>query len=483
MADAAKITSNMIWRLLERFGAQSISIVLSFVLARILEPSVYGIVALISVFTGILDIFVNGGFGNALIQKKNADDLDFSSVFYFNCIFSIVLYLVLFFTAPLIAAFYNDANLVLIIRIMSLSLIISGIKNVQISYIAKKMQFKKFFFSTLGGTIGAAIVGITMAYLGYGVWALIIQNLFNNIIDTIILWITIQWYPKFKFSKNRLLNLWGYGWKILASQLLDVSYNKLRQLIIGKMYSKEDLAFYNKADLLPFTITTNINASIDNVLFPTLSIAQDNIVEVKAITRRAIKTSTFLIMPMMMGFAACAEPFIRLILTEKWLPCVPFIRIFCITYAFYPIQTTNLSAIKAMGYSNYLLKLNILKKIIGIIVLLSTMWFGVMVMVYSLLLTSFLEQIINAAPNKKLLNYGYIEQITDISPQIFISLIMSLLVFSVTLLPLNNIITLLIQIPLGVIIYILLSKTFKVDSYEYTKKIIRQYLDKLKKNK
>lgn len=476
-----KVISNFLWRFMERCGAQGVTFIVSIVLARLLDPAVYGTVALVTVFTSIMQVFVDSGMGNALIQKKGADDLDFSSVFYFNVIACTFLYLVMFFSAPLIANFYSMPELTSIIRVLSLILIISGVKNVQQAYVSRNMLFKRFFFSTLGGTIGAAIIGIIMAYLNFGVWALVTQMLFNATIDTLILWITVKWRPKKMFSFKRLKELFSYGWKLLVSSLIDTVYNDLRQLIIGKMYSENDLAFYNQGKKFPNLIVTNINTSIDSVLLPTMSKVQDNTDRVKQMTRRAIKTSTYLMMPIMVGLAVCAEPLVRLILTDKWLPCVPFLRIFCITYAFYPIHTANLNAIKAMGRSDLFLILEVIKKIIGIIAILSTMWFGVLPMAYSLLVTSVLNQIINAWPNRKLLGYHYIHQLKDILPQIILSLLMGVIVFCIQLINLNDILTLFIQVAVGVMVYIAGSRLFHIDSYDYLMDAIKKVFKKGKR--
>jgi len=383
------VISNFLWRFAERCGAQLVTFIVSIVLARILSPNDYGTIALVTVFITILQVFIDSGLSTALIQKKDADDLDFSSVFYFNFVVCIVLYLLMFFSAPYIAKFYNDLSLTPIIRVISLTLIISGVKGVQQSYVSRNMLFKRFFFSTLGGTIFSAVLGIAMAYAGFGVWAIVFQQLSNNTIDTLILWITVKWRPVKKFSWLRLKNLLSFGWKLLASSLLDTVYNNLRNMIIGKLYTPADLAFYNQGDKFPKLIVTNINTSIDSVLLPTMSNEQDNPVRVKEMTRRAIKTSTYIMAPLMIGLAFCAEPIVRLVLTDKWLPCVPYLRIFCVTYLFWPIHTANLNAINSMGRSDLFLKLEILKKIIGMILLLSTMWFGVMAMAYSLLISSF----------------------------------------------------------------------------------------------
>lgn len=481
MGEGKKVFSNLLWRFLERCGAQGVTFIVSIVLARILDPSVYGTIALVTVFTTIMQVFVDSGMGNALIQKKDADDLDFSSVFYFNIVICIILYIIMFVVAPFISAFYKMPELTSIVRVLSLILLISGVKNVQQAYVSRNMLFKKFFFSTLGGTIGAAIIGILMAYLGFGVWALVAQMLFNTTIDTTILWFTVKWRPKKMFSYNRLKELFSFGWKLLVSALIDTAYNDLRQLIIGKIYSSSDLAYYNQGKKFPQFIVTNINTSIDSVLFPTMSKEKDKPEVVKSMTRRSIKISTYIMMPLMVGLAVCAEPLISLILTDKWLACAPFLRIFCFTFAFYPIHTANLNAIKAMGRSDLFLILEIIKKIMVTIAILSTMYVSVSAMAYSYLVTSILSQIINSWPNKKLMNYSYIEQLKDMLPQICLSVFMGAVVLCVQFIGLNSLLTLLIQVPVGAVIYIVFSKLFHIDSFEYLINTVKGLLHKRKK--
>lgn len=473
-----------IWRLAERFGAQGVSFIVSIVLARLLAPSVYGLIAMATVFTNILSVFADSGMGSALIQKKDVDDLDYSTVFFFNIVMSAFIYLIVFFTAPIIAEFYNESELTTLVRVLSVSLLIYGVKSIQQAYVSKHMLFKRFFFATLGGTLFSAVLGIALAYLGAGVWALVAQQLSNALIDTIVLWITVKWRPKWMFSFKRLKGLFSYGWKLLVSAFIDTVYNNLRSLIIGKKYSSEDLAFYNKANNFPNIIITNVNSSIDSVLLPTMSSVQDNKESVKMITRRAMKTSTYVMAPLLIGLAFCGKPFISLLLTDKWLPSYPYMVIFCITYMFYPVHTANLNAIKAMGRSDFFLKLEIIKKIIGLSVLLISMNISVMAMAYSLLFTSVASQIINSFPNKKLLNYGYLEQLKDILPGILLAVFMGGCVWTVTLLNLSPIITLLIQVPLGGIIYIGLSALLKLESFTYCLGIVKPMINKvLKKGK
>lgn len=483
MGDISKknVIGNFIWSFAERCGAQLVTFVVSIVLARLLDPTVYGTVALVTVFTTILQVFVDSGLGTALIQKKDADDLDFSSVFFFNFVICIMLYMGMFIAAPYIAHFYNNSSLTPIVRVISLTIVISGVKGIQQAYVSRNMLFKRFFFSTIGGTIASAFVGIALAYKGFGVWALVAQQLLNTATDTLILWLTVKWRPRLMFSWKRLKKLLSFGWKILCSSLIDTVYNNVRSLIIGKMYSSADLAYYNQGDKFPKLIVTNINTSIDSVLLPAMSSVQDSKDRVKNMTRRAIKTSTYIMAPLMMGLAFCAEPIVTLILTEKWLPCVPFLRIFCVTCMFYPIHTANLNAINAMGRSDLFLKLEIIKKAIGMTLLFSTMWFGVMAMAYSLLLNSVLSQIINSWPNRKLLNYRYLEQLKDILPGIILAVMMGIVVYIIGFIPMPTIVLLMIQIVVGAIIYISLSYIFHLESFEYLIDMIRPIFNKIRK--
>jgi O-antigen/teichoic acid export membrane protein len=345
------------------------------------------------------------------------------------------------------------------------------------------MQFKKFFWATLIGTVISAVIGIVMAYRGMGAWALIAQSLSNNAIDTVILWIVVKWRPKWMFSFQRLKQLFSFGWKLLVSALLDTVYNNLRSLIIGKLYSTEDLAYYNKGRNYPNTITTIINTSISTVLLPAMSSEQDKRERVKAMTRRAIKTSVYLMAPLMIGLASCSTNVVSLILTDKWLPIVPYMIIFCITYVFYPIHTANLNAIQAMGRSDLFLKLEIIKKVVGLAVLLSTMWFGVMAMAYSLLFTSVVSQIINSWPNRKLLNYSYLDQLKDILPSILLAVFMGACVYFIGLIPLPTVVVLLFQIVVGAVIYIVGSIIFKFESFTYLWNLIKSFFQKRKEAK
>lgn len=459
------IVSNFIWRFFERFGAQIISLIVTIILARILIPEAYGTVALITVITSLLQVFIDSGLGSALIQKKDADDVDFSSVFYFNVVLCVILYIVLFFLAPAIAEFYKRSEMVSMIRVVSLVLIICGVRNVQQAYVARNMLFKRFFFSTLAGTIGGAVIGIIMAYYGFGAWALIAQMLINNFLGTAILWITVKWRPKWKFSILRLKGLMNYGWKILVAGFVVSVYNNLSQLIIGKKYSSEDLAYYNKGKQFPTLIMESVNSSLDSVLFASLSKEQRDIEKVRDLTRKSIQLSSYLVCALMFGFAACAELFVKVILTDKWLFAVPYIRVFCLMLAIHPIDTANLNAFKALGKSNLYLILEIIKKGVGIILLLVSIPFGLNAMVGSLIIGAIFAIFINAWPSKRLLNYSVWQQIKDFIPSMILAVVMFTIVYFVGMIPGPAILILVLQVFTGIIVYLVGSLLFKIPAF------------------
>ncbi len=467
------VATNLLWRFFERIGAQGVSFIVSIILARIIAPEEYGTIALMTVFISIFNVFIDSGMGAALVQKKDADELDYSTVFTFNMVMCIFLYLILFFTAPYVAKFYNDMSMVWPLRVLGFTIIISGFKGIQVSYVSKKLLFKKFFFSTLLGTIGAALAGIFLAYKGFGIWALVAQHVFNTLVDTIVLFITVKWRPSVNFSFARFKGLFSYGWKILVSSLINTVYMDIRQLIIGRKYTSSSLAYYNRGKTFPNMFVTNINATIDSVLLPVMSTVQDKKMSLKAMTRRSICTSSYIMWPLMMGMAAVAEPMIRLMLTDKWLGSVPYLRIFCITYAFMPIHTANLNAIKSIGRSDIFLKMEIAKKTVGIIVLVITIPMGVMAMAYSLLFTTVISGFINAMPNKKFIGYGYFEQIKDILPSILMSVLMLASVYCIGIIVHNEILALVIQIVSGMVVYIGLSALFKIESFIYLFDILK----------
>ena len=469
MTGGKTVIKNMSWKFAERITAQVVTFVVSIVLARILDPSDYGVVSLVTVFITIANVFVSDGLGSALIQKKEVDALDFSSALYFNTLFSIFLYGILFVAAPFIARYFGEGYEILspILRVLGLRIIVAAINSIQQAYISRKMIFEKFFWATLFGTVASTFVGIWMAYHGYGAWALVGQYLTNTTVDTIVLAIVLGEKPILAFSFERVKRLFDYGIKILGSGLLIAVYIEIRSFIIGKVYTSSDLAYYDKARQFPSIFVNNIVATISAVLFPKMSSEQDNLEQVKATTKRSIRFTSYLMCPLMFGLAAIAEPLVRLLLTDKWLPCVPLLQVLCITYLWQPIHSANIQAIKAVGRSDIILKLEIIKKSIEIVILLAVMYISVDAIVISMAVNATLFVVVNAMPVKKLLGYSLKEQIKDISPSFIMSAIMAAAVWIFNFLPISSLLTLVIQIVIGFGIYLGISFISKNSEFNY----------------
>ena len=468
------VLRNLSWKFAERISAQVVTLVVSIVLARLLDPAHYGLISIVNIFITLANVFVSDGFGSALIQKKDADIIDFSSVLYFNVCFSITLYLILWFAAPYIAAFYGEGYelLVPVLRVLSLRLILSAINSVQQAYISKHMLFEKFFWATLFGTIASAFVGIYMAYKGFGVWALVAQYMTNTTIDTIILQISINKWPVAQFSAERLRKLLGFGTRILGSNLLITGYQELRALIIGKIYSSKDLAFYDKAKQFPSIIVTNINTSIGAVLFPKMSQLQDDKQKVKTLTRKSIRFGSYCMCPLMLGLAAVSRPVVSILLTDKWLPCVPLMQILCINGMCLPFHTANMQATKAMGRSDITFKTEIIKKSIELVVLISVMKISVAAIVIGMAACSVSFVFLNAYPNIKLINYSLKEQLSDLLPNLVMSLLMAGLVLLIGKVNINIYALLFLQILAGAVFYILLSAVMHKQEFEYIYQLV-----------
>jgi O-antigen/teichoic acid export membrane protein len=462
-----QVISSLIWKLAERGGTQGISFIVSIILARLLSPEDYGIIALITIFIAIANVFVQSGFNTALIQKKNTDESDFSSVFYLSLFIALILYILLYFTAPRIADFYDNEQLVSILRVLSITLIFGAFNSIQNAYLARKMMFKKLFFCSLGSIIISGTIGIATAYSGWGVWALVAQNITSQMSVTIILWFTVKWRPTLMFSLKRVKSLFSYGSKLLASSLINTLYLNLRSLIIGKIYNPVMLGYYNKGQQFPNLIITNIDGSIQSVMLPALSAHQDNQKRVKEMMRRTIVSSSFLIFPMMIGMAVVAEPIVKVVLTEKWLPAVPFLQIFCISYMLYPIHTANLQAINAIGRSDMFLKLEIIKKVFGLAILSISLQYGVYAIALGEVISGIIASFINAHPNRQFLDYSIKEQVIDIMPSLLISLVMGGVVYLFNFLGFSTLKILFLQIFSGIIIYVGLARIFKIESFIY----------------
>lgn len=477
----SNIVNGLVWKLTERTAVQGIQFILQIVLARLLLPEDFGLIVVVTIFIQFANIFIQSGLNTALIQKKYVDEKDYSSVFYLSLFIAGILYIVLFFTSPFIALFFQAPELTIILRVLSITLFFGALNSIQNAFVAKNMLFKKLFISSFGAVLISGIVGITLAYAGFGVWALVWQQLINQLLVTIILWYTVRWRPKFVFSINRVKILFSYGWKLLVSSLIDTFERELRSLIIGKIYPTSMLGFYNRGEQFPKLIITNINGSIQSVMLPAIASQQEDRNAVKSMVRRSIKISSYIVFPLMVGLAVIAEPLINILMTEKWNSAVPFLQIFCASYALWPIHTANLQAINAIGRSDIFLKLEIIKKIIGFIILVVSIPFGVYAIALGVLISGIISSFINAYPNLKLINYSYKEQWNDIFPSISITLVMGVIVFYVKYLSTSDLVTIVLQIVIGVLLYVGLSKIFKLESYNYILSIVRELWQRRRK--
>jgi teichuronic acid exporter len=459
------VLSSFLWKLLERGGTQGVQFVLAIILAWFLSPEEYGVIALISIFIAFATVFIQGGLNTALIQKANADEVDFSTVFYLSVFIALCLYVGLYFMAPSIAHFYNTPVLTPVTRVLSLTLFPGAVNSVQVAMVSRSMQFKRYFWSSIGGVVGSGLIGVFLAYKRYGVWALVAQQLVNCSLVTVILWYTVSWRPCLRFSYSRMKSLYSYGWKLLVSGLLDTLFKNIYGLIIGKLYSRDMLGFFNRGQQFPNVIATNLDGSIQSVMMPVLAANQKNVSMVRSMARRSIKTSSYILFPMMFGLAVVAKPLVSVLLTDKWLPCVPFLQLSCFAYALYPIHTANLTAINALGRSDIFLKLEVIKKILVILMLAVTLRFGIYVMAVGQVFTSILATFINAYPNKRMLNYSYWEQLSDLLPSFLLASAMALCVVLVIHIVPGNGLKLGAGIASGAFVFVLSSRTFKLDNY------------------
>lgn len=479
MARESRIVSNISWSFAERLLAQGVGLVVTMVLARLLAPEHYGTIALVTVYITICNVFITNGPGVSLIQDKNADQTDFSTVFYMSLALGVGLYLLMYFAAPYIADYYNNAILIPVIRVMSLRLPIASVSTIQRAHISRHMQFKKLFFSTLGSTVASGAIGVLLALRGYGVWALVAQELLRELVITVVLFFVVDWRPKWLFSGQCAKKHFVYSWKVTVSELLANIFAQIRTVVIGKKYTVEDVAYYNQGQKYPDYVISSVSTSICAVLFPAIANHIDDMAQVKALTRKAIKTSAFLLVPMMVGLAVTAVPFITLLFSEKWLPCVPYMRIICVIYIMMPINSISIQAIKAIGRSDAILKTRVLKTIFSLIVLLAALPYGIMALAYSSILDNVITSLINMYPCKKYIGYRYTEQLTDVLPAVLLSAGMAAAVLLASRLPIPSLLlSFAVQILVGIAAYAGLALLFRSESMRYILAVIKNRLRK-----
>lgn len=411
-----KMVKGTFWTLLEKFSLQFVSFGVTMVLSRLLTPSDYGTVALLSVFMSIAGVIVDSGFGSALVQKKNATELEFNSVFYLSIGLSLVAYAILFLCAPAIARFYNTPVLCAILRVTALSLVFGAINSVQGAELTRKMLFHLSFRISLISTIPSAVVGIVCAWRGLGTWALVWQSFTSGAIGVVARWFIIAWRPRLQFSFGAVKGLYSFGWKLSADSFVNMAFDNVYGLVIGKFYQKSDLAYVDKGKAPPALIMGTINGTLSRVAFPALVQYQDDMVKIRSATRRIVQCSSFLIFPALMGFAACAHNLVVLLFGHQWYDAIPYMQCVCFQYALWPLSLVQ-TVLVAIGRSDVLLKINMVRKVIGFIVMGATLWISPlafiagMAFVYTPIATW-----TNTLPNKKLFNYTFWDEVRDVLP-------------------------------------------------------------------
>ena len=471
-----KTISGLFWQFCQKGVGQLVTFGISVVLARLLMPEEFGVVALAGMFNVLFGIFIDCGMGTALVQKKNADDLDYCTMFWAQTAFSTFVYIIVFSLAPYFAAAFGTPKLTSVIRVLALGMIWGTIGGIQGVIVTRRMAFKVYFYVTLVSSVLSGIIGISLAYYGWGVWALVAQNLSASILGTLTVFYQVRWLPRFVFSMERFKALFGVGVKFMTSGLIGTAFYQLRGYMVGLKYTTADLAYYNRGEGVPGIFTRNIDASINGVLFPVFAKLQDDREAVKRAVRRSIKTSSYLIFPMVLGLAAIADHLVVILYTEKWLACVPFMQVFCISECFAILNTANMQVLRGIGEVNTLLRLELYKKTILVAILLITMFISPFAIAAGMCIYGIYTMVINAFPNRKFINYHIMEQLKDVSGNAFLAIGMALCVFLIGRLNINLYALLSIQVFTGISLYIITSEILYLDSWLYIKDYIKSYI-------
>ena len=471
------VLGGMFWKFSERILTQGASFVVSLILARLLSPNDHGLIALVQVFLNLAAVFITCGFSTALVQKKDADDTDFSTIFYCSLLCSFLIYGVLFAIAPLVADFYSEPSLTRILRIFALQVPLSVYHSIQVAYISRHMLFRKTFVSSLINAVLSGAVGIGMAMAGWGVWALVGQSMMHTIINTVILAVMVPWRPKWVFSLDSAKKLMKFGSGVLGAELSATFFLELRTLVVGGVFSTADLAYYNKGRQIPTLLTANLSTTIMTVMFPALANQSDDLMQVKQMAKRSVKVLSYILVPCMFGLSAVMEPMILLLYTEKWAQTIPFGQLLAVGLCVDIVGSLPLQTLKAIGRSDVVLKLEFWKKPVYVLLLLIGVQFDVYTLAVLMVLYDFYSVAINMLQMKKYLPYGLREQLRDLLPAYALGTVMMILVY---LLPSFNslILTLVVKIAAGAAIYLAGSLVFRVDSFRYLLNIIKGYLKK-----
>ena len=480
-----KTVKSLFWKLFEQGGSAAIQLVVQIVMARLLAPAEFGMLAIMTVFVNIGNVIVQSGLNTAIIQSPDLDEKDCSTVFWMSLSISVILYFAVFAFAPFVADFYSMPTIVWPLRVLVLILIVNAYNAIQEALVARQMDFRKTFRATVIAATVSGVSGISTAVLGGGIWALVVQQLSFQIAKCIVLMAEVPWKPRLEFVPKRAKVMFNFGWKLLVSGLIDQGYTSLSSLVIGRQFTDSDLGFVTQGEKYPQALGTVLDGAIQPVMLSAVSRVQEDKERVKRLARRGLKTSTFLVVPAMGMFALVARPLVVLLLGEKWLPAVPFLQMYCLIYAFLPIHTTNLQVLNGMGKSDIFLKLEVVKKGIGVAMLCLTAFVihDLYAIVIGYIINNIISTFINAEPNRKVIGYSYLEQVRDICPAFILTAVAFAAAWPLSLLSMPSIVLIILQVLVMGAVYLLLARVFKVEELTYLLNNIRAFLDKRRASK
>lgn len=469
------VKGGLIWSFGERISAQLVSTIVTIVLARLLDPMHYGIISIVTVFITFCNVFVTSGMGSAIVQKKEVDECDYNTAFIISLSIALVFYTLLFFVSPYIAEFYDMPELKWVLRIMALRLPIASINSIQQAHVQRAMQFKRFFVATLLGTIVSGFVGIMLALQGFGVWALVAQYLTNTTVDTVVLFFVEKWIPKLQFSIKKAKLIYSFGWKVLATDLVYTAEEDIRSLIVGKIFGSADLAFYDQGKKYPSILVNNLNSAINKVMLPAYSRCQDDLENLKKMLRKSIAVGIFILAPVLVGFAAVSDVFISVILTDKWLFCSPYVKIFCLIYLTRPLETACHQALLAIGRSDIVLHIMIAINVVALaaVFIATFMFHSVFLIAVGSLISTFVSLGCFMFYSNRLIGYKLNEQLADLIPSFGCSIIMGSVVYMMGFLNINSVLLLFMQTVAGGVIYVLLANVIKIETFHYLLTLIK----------
>lgn len=471
------VVGSLFWKFGERVASQGVSFIISMILARLLMPEDYGTIALVTVFINLAAVFINSGFATALIQKKDADSVDFSTMFYCSLICSVLIYLLLYAVAPWVAEFYSIPELKQILRVFALQVPLSAYNSIQTAYVSRHMMFQKVFVSSVIVAVGSGVIGIAMAYAGFGVWALVFQTMLATVISTVVLSFLIPWKLEWKFSKTSAVSMMKYGSRVLGADLSGTFFGEVRSLIIGRVYTSADLAFYNKGQQLPTLITSNLSTTLISVMFPAMANFSDDLVQVKSMAKRSMRILSYVLVPCLFGLAAVMEPLVIVLFTEKWIPTIRYAQVLsfglCIgVFGIIPVQI-----LKAIGRSDVVLNLEIYKKPVYVLLLVIGVSIDVFALAVAMAVYDVYGVFVNMLQMKKQIGYTMKEQLLDLMPAFLLGTGMML---TVLLIPSfgSMMATLIVKIAAGIVFYVGMSAVFKVESFYYLLDMVRSVIRK-----